>query len=61
MSTLSDADLPLATEPDAPELTNVTRFIVIVSLFVAISLVSLRSWLGDLMEPPIAPPKTSQR
>ena len=61
MSTLSNADGPLATEPDSPDLINITRFIVVVALFVGISLVSLRTWIGDLMEVPIAPTMTTQR
>ena len=61
MSTLPNAEETLATEPDSPDLINVTRFIVIVAVFVGISLVSLRTWIGDLMEQPIAPTMTTQR
>ena len=61
MGAFSDSENSIAAEPDVPELINVTRFIVIVALFVAVSLVSLRSWTGNLMMGPIAPVITTQR
>ena len=61
MDTVSDTAAHIATEPDAPELINVTRFIVIVALFVAVSLVSLRSWLGGLTESTTVPTMTTPR
>jgi hypothetical protein len=39
----------LSTEPDTPQLTVATRFIVAVAIFVAASMVGLRGWLGDQM------------
>ena len=54
-------DEQLATEPDSPELGSIAKLMVGTVLFVALSLIGVRVWLGDVVDHARDTPVTSQR